>query len=373
MAVVGFGSLMDKALPSLWDADYLKKIDLAEGVSLEAITQEANDALEMVSREVLQHPHYSGLFAVDDEAELEYPIGHDDEWEEATEYTAPDARRGKTTGHMLPIKKYDWALGWTNMYLREARPSKLRADIQKMIDTARNLWQKQALTRLFSKTANSVGTTSSDVPWADAGSADSTYVPPQSPEGETFTSSHNHFLGYGTSGITQDTIDQSAVTVAIEHLQEHGFSGPWDLVGSRTDAGSWANTANVTGWKPPLFNGVAYQGSAVERAIVGDISKYMGFIETEYGIVRVWLTPRVPTLNFSVYQTFGAGHPRNPMRMRYNPNVGFGFRLVPGHYIDDPVSLLVGYSEFGYGVGEDRCAAVCVDLQASTYANPTIS
>ena len=161
--------------------------------------------------------------------------------------------------------------------------------------------------------------------------------------------------------------------MAIETLQEHGSLGPWDLVGSTADASEWANSENVTGWKPPLFQNVAYQQSAVERAMISDIQQYVGFIECDYGIVRVWLTPRVPSDNFSVYKTFGAGDMRNPLRMRFDPKVGFGFMMVPGQYVNDPVSLLAGYAELGVGVGPNRVAAVCVDVGASTYTDPVIS
>jgi len=373
MAVIGFGDLKQLTLPALWDEDYLKKLELEDGTTLAAMAAEADAALRLVTAEMTSDPHYSGLFAADDEAALEYAIGGSNSWSEASEYTAPDARREKTSGHMLPIKPYDYGLGWTQMFLRKARAATLRAAIQGMISNARNKWQQVMLTRLFSKAVNAIGSTNSDVPFADGGTADATYVPLPSPQGETFLYTHNHFLGYSTSGITQSTLDQSAVNVAIEHLQEHGSDGPWDLVGARDDASEWSNTENVTGWKPPMFAGIAYQGSAVERALVSDVASYFGFIECDYGIVRVWLTPRVPSDNFSVYKTFGPGDMRNPLRMRFNAKTGFGFMMVPGQYVNDPVNLLAGYAEFGVGVGPNRVAAVCVDVGASTYTDPTIA
>ena len=59
-------------------------------------------------------------------------MGVGNAFEVATEYSAPDPTRGKTTGHMLPIKPYDMALGWTMMSLRKARRAKLEADIAKL-------------------------------------------------------------------------------------------------------------------------------------------------------------------------------------------------------------------------------------------------
>ena len=373
MAVIGFGDLKQTTLPSLWDEDYLKKLELEDGTSFGAMVAEAQAALRMLTTEMTTMPHYSGLFAVDDQAELEYAIGVSNSWTEASEYTPPDPRRGKTTGHMLPIAPYDIGLGWTQMYMRRARAASMRADIQTIIDAGRNLWQQKALTRLFSSTANTVGTTSSDLGMADAAATDATYIPPVSPDGETFIGSHTHYLGSDVTGITASTLDQSALNVALEHLQEHGVQGPFELVGARVDAAEWSNTENVTGWKPPLWQGIAYQASAVERAMVSDMDNYFGFVETDYGIVRLWLTPRVPSDNFAVYKTFGPGNQRNPLRMRYRPSTGFGFMIVPGQYVNDPVSLAVGYTEFGFGTGPNRVAAVLVDVGASTWAAPTIA
>jgi hypothetical protein len=373
MAVLGFSDLKNTALPTLWDAAEITKARLADGSSLAALTGELRAALMGVNRELLAMAHYSDLFAVQDNPELEYPIGTTNGFEDATEYTAPDPRRGKTYGHMLPIKPYDRSLGWTMMYLRKARRLSLQADLQSVIIDARKLWQQKLLTRFFDDTANTVGSTSlADLPFANSTNDVSGYTPPVSPEGEEFASTHDHFLGSGTTGITASTLDQSAVDVALEHLQEHGHSGPFDLVGSRTDVSSWTDTTNVTGWKAPEWGGVMYHASAVERAAQPGIGLFYGYIESDYGIVRVWLTPRVPTNHFGVYQTYGPGDQRNPLRVRIASNIGFGFNLVPGNWVSAPGQMLVAYTEFGVGVG-DRVGAVLVDVAASTYSAPTIS
>ena len=154
------------------------------------------------------------LIAVQDDAAVEYPIGVSNGVEVASEYSVPDPKRGATTGHMLPLKPYDRGIGWTMMYLRKARAIKLDADVRSAVVDARTLWQQRLLTRFFSSSGNTVGSTSNaDVPFADGGTVDSNYIPPDSPNGDTFAYTHNHMLGYSTTGITQDTIDQSAVEI----------------------------------------------------------------------------------------------------------------------------------------------------------------
>ena len=368
MAVIGFADLKNTALPALWDEDYLKKIELEDGTTFAQIAQLTQSALSALNAEILGMPGYSQLFSVQDGADVEYGIGVGNSFEEATEYGVPDATRGKTTGHMIPLKPYDSALGWTMMYLRKARRESLMADIKQMIVAGRKLYQQKLLTRFFTATANAVGSTSSDVPFADAGSADATYVPPESPGGEVFTSSHEHFLDTSDSGLTSTTFDNSCLSVAAEHLQEHGYQGPYMAICSRTDIGSWAA---VDGFKPPNWQGVNYQQSAVERAQFGDIRQYFGMVETDYGIINLWATPRLATQNFGLVP-LGLPDSEKPLRMRIAPRIGFGINLVPGNWVNAPQLLVVAYAEFGVGVG-NRVGGVACDLGASTWAAPTIS
>lgn len=377
MATVGFADLKQTALPTLWDLDTMAKVRLADGSSFSEMLAETRAGLIAVNRELLGMKNYSGMFAVQEpsDPQVEYPIGTPNGFAEATEYARADPQRGETTGHTLPIKIYDRSMGWTFMYLMEARRNKLDADIQSVIHDARKLWQQKLLYRFFSSTANTVGATSgADVPFCDAGTSMGTaYVPPPSPSGEEFLYTHEHFLDTTDTVITSNTINQAAIEGAVEHLQEHGHDAPYTIVGSRTDVAKWADTTSVTGWKPINWSDIAYHASAVERAGVGDIADYYGFVETDYGLAQVWLTPRLPTYNWGVYKSYGPGDKRNPLRVRFSAEWGFGYNLIPGMYVNAPSHLLVIACKFGVGVGEDRTNGVCVDHGASTWAAPPIS
>jgi len=365
MATLGFADLRETAFPSLWDETEILKARLADGSSIEGMVADLQTGLRMMNASLLSMLHYGDLFAVQDEPELEYPIGMSNGFEDASEYGTPSPKRGATTGHMLPLKPYDRALGWTMRYLRKARRNKLDADVRSVITDARKLWQQKLLTRFFLSTGETVGSTANaSVPVCDAGATDSTYVPPESPEGEAFTSSHTHLLRHAA-------ISDANLGTTIEHLQEHGHSSPFDIIASRTDASSW--TA-LTGFKAPEWPGIVYHSSAVERAQVTEVSDYFGYVETDYGVCRVWLTPRVPTNYYGAFKTYGPGDPRNPLRVRIDPNVGFGFTLVDGNWVNLPTHLVVVYIEFGVGIGEDRTNGVLVEIDTSgSYASPTIS
>ena len=363
MATIGFGDLKDMTWPATWDLTELKRVQLADGSSFEAMVRDIQSGLTTLNRSLLTLPHYGAMFAVQTELELEYPVGVTNGIEEATEYSIPNPKRGALTGHMLPIKAYDRGLGWTIMYLRNARTAKLDADVRSAMIDMRDGFQKHLLTRFFKSTYDAVGTSGKSVPFADGGTADSTYVPPTAPDGGTFLYTHTHLLRY-------DTI-ANAINPAILHLVEHGHTSPFEDIGSRTDAATWKA---VTGFKSPEWPGIAYMSSTTERAMIAEISDYYGYLETPYGICRLWLTPRVPTNYFGAFKQYGDGDPRNPLRIRINSNFGWGWQLVPGLYVNAPATMAVMYSEYGVGIGEDRTNGVLCYIYASgSYVDPTIT
>ena len=368
MTTLGFADLKDTALPSLWDLAEIKKLALADGSTFDQVVRDIISGMQVLNGQLLDMPNYGGLFAVQDNIELEYPIGVSNGFEEATEYNIPNPKRGATTGHSLPIKPYDRALGWTMMYLRKARTTKLDADVRSVITDARNLWQKKLLERFFKLEGETVGATANaSVPFVDAAATDTAYVPPASPEGEAFASSHTHLLRL--NGITQ-----ANVNTALEHLQEHGHQSPFDLITSRADIASWVNKTNVTGFKNPEWSGIVYHASATERAAIQEITEFFGYIETDYGVARLWSTPRLPTTFWGAYKSYGPGDPRNPLRVRFDPKIGFGYNLIPGQYVNAPSQVALAYTEFGVGVGEDRTNGVLVRNDSSgDYTTPTIS
>ena len=365
MATLSSAGLKETSLPSLWDSGELEKVRLADGTTFNQVVADLQAGLRVLNASLLDMPHYGDMIAIQDDPQVEYPIGVSNGVEEATEYSVPTPKRGATTGHMLPLRQWDRALGWTMMYLRRARQARLDADVRSAVVDIKSHWQKQLLTRFFKMEGETVGSTgNASVPFADGGATDSSYVPPDSPDGESFTGSHIHFLRHSD-------ITDANVTAAIEHLQEHGHRSPFDIIAARADAGTWTS---LSGFKAPEWPGIVYHASTTERAAIPEITRYLGYIETDYGIARLWLTPRLPANYYGVYKSYGPGDPRNPLRVRINPNVGFGWQLVPGNWVNAPQLMAVLYSEFGVGVGEDRTNGVCVYIADSgSYTTPTIS
>jgi len=360
---LGFADLREARLHALWDAETIQRVRLAEGATFDELLRDIQTALTAFNDELLRMPHYGDLVAVQDEPVVEYPIGGSTGVEEATEYAAPTPVRGKMTGHTLPLKAYQRALGWTMRYLSEARRARLDSDIRRALQDARESWQRHILQRFFNNAAERVGNTAgASVPFADGGASDPNYVPLTGPDGQQFNASHSHFLRLAA-------LDAAALRTAVAHLEEHGHRAPFDVIAARADASTWTG---LTGFKAPEWGGIVYRMS--DRAQLDETSDYYGYIETDFGVARLWFTARLPTGYFGVFKTYGPNDPRNPLRVRVNPNAGFGWQIVPGQWVNAPTYMAVLYSEYGVGVGEDRTAGVCVRIAASgNYTPPAIS
>jgi len=371
MSQLGPNDLKNVSLPSAWDTAALKLLALRDGKTYEEMIADIDAALGAVNSSLL-NGYLGGLVSLTDEPTVEYRSGVSNGFEDHTEYTNPDAKRAAVTGHMLPIRKSDRALGWTADFLEEARSAQLDADIASMIEDAVNWFEKSIFTRLFkmeeeSGKANGLGSSGISVPFADGGNGTIAFVPTPNPARmlNAFTSAHDHYLRL--NGITQANLE-----TAIGHLWEHGIDGPYELIVALADLSSWQNTSNVTGFVKNSNAFVSY-GSDTSLATVDD-QIYQGVVTTKYGPARLYANGRIPTGYWAITKTFGANDQRNPLRVRYDPQFGFGVKLVTQFVSRFPLYGAIGQIKSGVGVGEARVMTVAVENDSSgDYATPTIS
>lgn len=365
---LGPNDLKNVSLPSAWDGAEMSRFALRDGTSYESLIRDINIAIAALNAE-LQSGYFASLFSITADPGIEYRTGATSGFEDHTEYAQPDAQRGETTGHMLPLYKKDRKMGWTNDWLEEARRAHIDADIRAMITDARDAFQKALITRLFKMEEETgkklgLGTGGYSVPFADGGAGAIAFTPPPyANRGGTFASTHDHFGRL--SGITQANLETQ-----VKHLWEHGIDGPYDLLVSLADLGSWTNTTNVTGYIEKADPLVMY-GNSESLARVG--AEYVGGVKTEYGFARLMPLGRIPTAYWGVTKTYGALDQRNPLKVRFDEKYGFGLKLVSENVSLYPLTGAVGVLKFGVGVA-DRVAAVLTENDtADDYATPTIS
>lgn len=363
MAIIGIADLKASALPANWVLDEMKRLQLQSGATIEEITAELQTVVQETSLEILRDENYGGMIAVQDSIEVEYHIGDDGDIEEMTEHGIPATSTSDTTGHSIPLKPYGHGLGWTFMSLPKRRRSQLDADMSATVTKIRTNYQRGALTRAFKMEAEPVGTgAGASVPLADGGVADANYVPPSSPQGETFLNTHDHYIRVAA-------LSDANVNAHIEHLEEHGYEPPFNIIASKTDAAAWIG---LTGFKRPEWADLIYHATPEVRANIMDQQTYIGYYESNRGIARVWLTPRVPTNYYKVYKSFGIGDPRNPVRIRIDPLYGFGYRLVPGVWANSPLHVLIYQSDHGWGIGNRTNGVVVYINGTGDYVSPAI-
>jgi hypothetical protein len=366
MATLGPNDLKQYALPTYWDATELEKIRLADGTTYAGFINDVSQGLALQNAALLADPLLGTMMAATTEAAVEYGVGVSNGFEEATEYGLPDAKRAATTGHMLGLKEYDRAFGWTWMFLNKARRMQLDEDIASAMADLKNLWAQKILTRFFKSTYDSVGSGRS-MPFADGGTADSSWVPKPNPDrADAFAYTHTHLLRL--DGITQANLE-----TAVKHLWEHGHDGPYELLVAQADIGSWRNTTNVTGY-------VSRPDPLIRYGVQTDLANVMGegidgVIETAYGACRLRPNGRIPTNYWGLYKSYGVRDQRNPLWIRYNPKFGVGAVLLAGDHIRQyPLENAILWMEFGANVGRDRTNGVLVENDSTgVYADPTIS
>ena len=364
MALIGPNDLKQFAIPANWDASYLNRYRLIDGTDYDGLLSDIASALALQNAALLSDPLLSTMMSATDQIESEYGVGVSNGFEDHTEYGRPDPRRGKTTGHMLPLLSKDRAFGWTWDFLQKARRIQIDEDIASGMEDLRNVFAKMALTRHFKSTYDSVGTGKS-VPFADGGTADATYVPKHMPDrAAPFDAAHTHLLRL-------DGITQANVETAVKHLWEHGHDAPYDLLAAMADIASWKDQTTVTGFVPRA-QGLIQYGSGQDLALVNP--EYIGAIETPYGPVQVRFNARIPTTFWTVFKSYGRLDQRNPIRARFNPRYGIGAVLLAGDHIREyPLENAILYMEIGFGIGDRTNGVLVRNAGSSSYTDPTIS
>lgn len=369
MSPLGPMDLKNVTLPGAWDAAELRRLQLRDGTTYEGLIRDIDDGLSLANSK-LKQGYLAQLFSTTTDATLEYRTGVSNGYQDATEYGQPDAQRAETTGHMLPLWLKDRKLGWTYLWLMEARRKAIDADIASLVDDTMNAFQQAVLTRFFRMEEETgrrlgLGATGVSVPFCDGGGGTVPFTPIAVPDrGGAFLATHNHYLRL--TGFTQANVES-----AVLHLWEHGINGPYEMIVSLADIAAWTTIANVTGYVPKADALIQY-GDQQSLAKVGE--EYVGGIKTQYGFCRLVALGRIPAHYWGVTKSYGSLDDRNPLKVRYDEVFGFGAKLVSSQVGTYPIQGAVGMMKAGVGVGESRTGAVLVlEAAGGNYITPVIS
>lgn len=371
--ILGGRTILAGALPTGVDATRLAQWQLKSGTTWAEFLARTANALGAFNAELVQR--WGDLIFITEEIMMEYPNGGAiTESKVITDVDVVDPRHETTIGHMIDLLVYGDALGGTRRSFRDAREAQLRADIRGVVNRLRESFEKAVLTRLFSNSETAVGSSGYNVPFVRGTGGNVDFAPPAF-GGETFTTSHDHYLG-----VDDDTYDyDDMLNQLAETLQEHGHEPPYIAICSRADV---STVVALTAYTQILSQNVivvdrggATSGNQFFTRENREFGRF-GYFQSEYGEIELRATNRVPTKYVGLYKSYGVNNEQNPIAIRVHPDEGFGARIVSQSSNDPrfPIEQMRVEMEHGIGVGSDRTSAAAAYLHSSgTFTAPTIS
>lgn len=375
--IQGYETILNSALPTGVDGTKLAQWELGTGETFMAFTQRLATALAATNQKLVDR--WGHLFFLTEDQMMEYRTGGTPTASPVvTDIDVVDATHETTLGHHIALEVKQEVIGGTERWFADARTVQLTSDIGGKIDNLEKRFETDLLNRCFLTTEYAIGTAGYNVPWAYSTTGTVDFVPvPYG--GETFATTHNHFLGVasGSYGFG-DMLNQMA-----EHLQEHGHDGPYFATVARADIGSYRDLADFIRPQDSMISVIDrggetsgpnyYTRAALPSGVIGGFS-------SDYGEITLFATARVPTAYAFLTKSYGALSAKNPLAVRVRPAArqgrGFGTYIaaVTGEGTLSPVKAMRIEFEYGLGLGADRTNGVAAYRVANgTWVNPTIS
>ncbi len=303
----------------------------------------------------------STLVEISTDAQRAYGGGDVKTMVELDQWGLPDAQKitaGVTVG--FPLRRYGNTLQWTRQWMMSNTVAQLAAEVQAILDADAANMIRAYKVAIF----NSVSATFVDklgVP-ANVSLAQKPFVNndglaiPVGPNGETFATSHNHYLGSAT-------LTAAAVSNLIVTVQEHYNSGTPVLYISQTDEAAFRALSGFVADVDVRVTQPTTATTAGQLDIANLYDRRIGL----FGAAEVWIKPWM-IANYIFCYVQGAPV---PLVMRVPPNELADLQLM---YQDDRHPLYAqGYErQFGVSVWNRTNGAVLYFANA-TYAVPTIT
>lgn len=346
-----------------------------DGLTVQQILTQVSAAVGGVNQALIQR--YGDILYVTTSDSVMYRQGEStrSKTPKKVDFSAADPIRAGNTGHMLPLSDYEDALGWSDLWLRDARQADVDSDIQLITQRWQNRVEDDIWTRAMTNTENPYGA-GYDVGWAIG---DSTYVPfvPSSYSGVTFDTTHTHYkYQAGTSSANVQTLLENMV----KELRHHGHSDRLTALVSEADVDTYAGMTKFVSLLPSGFAIVPGNGSAAVNIAQGTASgmpgEVFGYLNSSRGIVELRYFSRMPTGYVFMTKSYGNNNPQNGLALRLHRSVPFGLqpRPVLARTVPAEMDLLQLRATHGVGVN-NRLNGVAGYFATgiSAYANPSFA
>jgi hypothetical protein len=268
------------------------------------------------------------------------------------------------------LKFYGIALQWTRLYFQNAMASEIAAQVTAAQDADIKAIQRELKKALFlhsnytfvDRRVDGVSLGVKALVNNDGAAI------PIAPDGTTFATSHNHYLGTanawsGSTAAQKQTDIDSLTSTVLEHF----LSGQIMLLCNRAQEAAMRSATNFT----PYVDARLIQGGGLTTAIARgslDVSNVANRAIGINGPAEVWVKPWVPAGYIVCVHSGGGG----AALVRRTRNAGGGnLELLFDNEIYPLRSRAMG-REFGFGVF-NRVAAACLDITNASYTDPTIT
>ena len=387
----GILAISDLLIPIGIDAGLIGQYSLRDGTNVMRLLEDAQ--IWSNSENMMLQNKWDGLYTMQPQVEVVYPNGHKPQtFEEMTDVTFPDSVSADIMGHMAPLREFHRAIGATYQYFKSATltGARLQATIQANVYDGCSTFEKDLLTRLFTKNYEAVAG-GWNPPFVDGQSTAGAYVPPPQ-AGRTFGQSHNHFIANSADLSSGDDL-ATMINDLAKHVQEHDYQGMFDLnlLISDDDAqyfldleqssrmvqlpAGQAGSGGMVGYD----RGGRDDGAAtfyVNQSYKFGPNEPLTYFLSDRGWVTIRAYPRVPTGYMALYKTYGNDMGMNPLAMFADPDAdGFGLRMMPrfSGLVEYPFDSILIDMAYGFTTGKGRLGAALGRMGNANYGTPVIA
>lgn len=280
---------------------------------------------------------------------------------EADEYSRVPTQKDVPSYLMgFPLRKMQWATGWTSQWIKKATPADFAIKQQAAQGADLRRLRYELTKALFFPT----NTTFIDLNVDKASlsvkaliNADSSAIQ-SGPNGEAFDgASHTHYNANGT-------LTAAAIQALIDDVVEHGFGQVKVFINVANEA-AFRLLAGFVGYLDPRvsINANANQANQTRLDITRMDNRPIGI----FGAAEVWVKPWIPANYAAAADTSTA---QKPLVMRTDsPDLGLHIEAQL-----DTHPLHAQYFEHQYGFGAwNRLAAAVLEFDNGAYGAPTLS
>lgn len=279
---------------------------------------------------------------------------------ERSQYTTARPQIADGGAHMLPIRGWDVALGFTEDGLEAMTQTRILANIDSALLGLRVKQRKEVINRLFSpaevRVATGIAATSPG--FAGSGTGDNVFSRSTYPDGTPLPGSYTHYYTKGVGTLA------AVLQAAVKRLRMW-HSGPFELAAPQTEIDL------ITAINPgDPATGFVSAGSALVRSATSeaeaqvDPQQYLGVLFGDV-MVRKAVTD-FSSAHIAVYKSYGNLNPGNPLAWRYDELKGRN--AVTRYRSTYPLDNAIIKQDFGIGVNDRTAAVLIYDDSGSTYS-----